>query len=141
MTFRAKPVVKRSHRSSWESQDRRNFYLNLGFGLVVLAAIVILAIAAGVTWYSNHLAPAATVDGQTITIDEFNERYDLEKWRIQEAKRRITNQFQAGRLTQTQSDNNQAFLDQQLESLPNTALERLIDTRIQATLASRRASR
>ena len=136
MTFRAKPVVKRSHRSSWESQDRRNFYLNLGFGLVVLAAVVILAIAAGVTWYSNHLAPAATVDGQTITIDEFNERYDLEKWRIQEAKRRITNQFQAGRLTQTQSDNNQAFLDQQLQSLPNTALERLIDTRIQATLAS-----
>ena len=38
MTFRAKPVVKRSHRPSWESQDRRNFYLNLGFGLVVVAA-------------------------------------------------------------------------------------------------------
>ena len=136
MTFRAKPVAKRSHRPSWESQDRRNFYLNLGFGLVVLAAIVILAIAAGVTWYSKHLAPAATVDGQTITIDEFNDRFDLERWRIQEAKRRVTNQFQSGRLTQAQADNNQAFLDQQLQALPNTALERLIDTRIQATLAT-----
>ena len=43
MTFRAKPVVKRAHRPSWESQDRRNFYLNLGFGIVVLVAVVILA--------------------------------------------------------------------------------------------------
>ena len=38
MTFRAKPVVKRDHRPAWESQDRRNFYLNLGFGLVVVLA-------------------------------------------------------------------------------------------------------
>ena len=44
MTFRAKPVVKRS-RNQWESQDRRNFYTNLAFGLVVIAAILILIIA------------------------------------------------------------------------------------------------
>ncbi len=49
MTFRAKPVVKRAHRPSWESQDRRNFYLNLGFGLVVVLAVVILLVAAGLT--------------------------------------------------------------------------------------------
>ena len=43
MTFRAKPVVKRAHRASWETQDRRNLYLNLGFGLIVVIAVVILA--------------------------------------------------------------------------------------------------
>ena len=37
MTFRAKPVVKRAHRPAWEAQDRRNFYLNVGFGLIVAA--------------------------------------------------------------------------------------------------------
>ena len=49
MTFRAKPVVKRDHRPAWETQDRRNFYLNLGFGLIVVLAVLILAIAAAVS--------------------------------------------------------------------------------------------
>ena len=39
MTFRAKPVVKRAQKPSWESRDRKNFYLNIGFGLVVVAAV------------------------------------------------------------------------------------------------------
>jgi len=44
MTFRAKPVAKRAQKPSWESRDRRNFYLNLGFGLPhFLAHIVDLA--------------------------------------------------------------------------------------------------
>ena len=47
MTFRAKPVVKRSHKPAWESQDRRNLYLNIGFGVVVALAVLILLIAAG----------------------------------------------------------------------------------------------
>ena len=45
MTFRAKPVVKRARRPSWETQDRRSLYLNIGFGLIVILAIVILAVA------------------------------------------------------------------------------------------------
>ena len=45
MTFRARPVVKRAQKPSWESRDRKNFYLNLGFGLVVVAALAILGIA------------------------------------------------------------------------------------------------
>ena len=49
MTFRAKPVVKRDHKPAWETQDRRNFYLNLGFGLIVFLAVLILAIAAGLS--------------------------------------------------------------------------------------------
>ena len=42
MTFRAKPVVKRAQKPSWESRDRKNFYLNIGFGIVVAAAVLIL---------------------------------------------------------------------------------------------------
>ena len=44
MTFRAKPVVKRDHKPAWETQDRRNFYLNLGFGLIVVLAVVIVSV-------------------------------------------------------------------------------------------------
>ncbi len=136
MTFRAKPVVKRSPRSSWESRDRRNLYLNIGFGIVVLAAILILVIATAVTWYSDHLAPAATVNGQTITIDEYRDRYAIEDWRIKQAKSRVTNQLQSGRLTAAQAESRQQSLDAQRQQLTTIALERLIDTRIQAGLAS-----
>ena len=69
MTFRAKPVVKRDHRPAWETQDRRNFYLNLGFGLIVVLALVILGIAAGLSYYNDHLASVGSVDGQSISKD------------------------------------------------------------------------
>src|SRR6186713_3376940 len=76
MTFRAKPVVKRDHKPAWETQDRRNFYLNLGFGLIVFLAVLILAIAAGLSYYNSHLASVGSVDGESISKDEFPDRGD-----------------------------------------------------------------
>ena len=74
MTFRARPVVKRVQRPSWDSRDRRNFYLNLGFGLAVVAAVVILGIAVVLSYYNDHLAPVGSVNGQSITKDELRDR-------------------------------------------------------------------
>ena len=74
MTFRAKPVVKRAHRPAWEAQDRRNFYLNLGFGLIVVLAVVILGVAAGLAYYNDHLASVGSVDGQSISKDDLKDR-------------------------------------------------------------------
>ena len=74
MTFRAKPVVKRDHRPAWETQDRRNFYLNLGFGLIVVLALLILAIAAGLNYYNDHLASVGSVDGVSISKDQLRDR-------------------------------------------------------------------
>ena len=47
MTFKAKPVVKRAPRPAWEGQERRNFLLNVAFGIVVIAAVVILVMRRG----------------------------------------------------------------------------------------------
>jgi parvulin-like peptidyl-prolyl isomerase len=139
MTFRAKPVVKRSHRPSWESQDRRNFYLNLGFGLVVVAAILILVIAAGLSWYNEHLASVGSVDGQGISKDEFADRYAIETWRLEEAERQIRSLNVAGRLTDSQAQLQQSVIEQQRNQLPALTLERLIDTKLQAKLAAAEA--
>ena len=65
MTLRAKPVVKRSQKPSWESRDRKNFYLNIGFGIVVAAAILILLAAIGVSYYNENLASVGSVNGET----------------------------------------------------------------------------
>jgi parvulin-like peptidyl-prolyl isomerase len=136
MTFRARPVVKRAQKPSWESRDRKNFYLNIGFGLVVLAAVVILGIAVGLNYYNDHLVSVGSVSGQAISKDELRDRVLIEGWRLEEADRRIATQKNAGRLTQDQADQQTQLVDQQRQNVVQIALERIIDTRIQADLAT-----
>jgi parvulin-like peptidyl-prolyl isomerase len=136
MTFRARPIVKRIPRPSWDSRDRRNFYLNLGFGLAVLAALVILGVAVALSYYNDHLASVGSVDGQSITKDELRERSEIEAWRLEIAARRINTQAAAGRLTQAQAEAQTQLVDQQRQQILPFSLERIIDNRIQAKLAT-----
>ena len=136
MTFRAKPVVKRAQKPSWESRDRRNFFLNLGFGLVVAAAVVILVVAVGLAYYNDHLVSVGSVAGQSISKDELRDRVIVERWRLDEADRRISTQKLSGHLTPEQADLQSQLVLQQREQEIQIALERIIDTRIQAGLAT-----
>jgi parvulin-like peptidyl-prolyl isomerase len=136
MTFRAKPVVKRARRPSWETQDRRSLYLNIGFGLIVILAIVILAVAAGLTYYNDHLSSVGSVDGQSISKDEFSDRLQVDSWRLDEEIRRISNEVSAGHISQTTGASQQQTLDSSRQQLPATSLERLIDSKLQAKLAA-----
>jgi parvulin-like peptidyl-prolyl isomerase len=136
MTFKAKPVVKRAQRPSWEGHDRRNLYLNIGFGVVVAAAVIILVIAAGLSWYNDHLSPVGSVDGQSITTDEFRDRFAIETWRLDEAERRIRTAKTAGQLTEANSTSQLEVVSQQRQQLAGVTLERLIDNKLQANLAA-----
>ena len=135
MTFRAKPVVKRTARPSWESRDRRNLLLNIGFGGIVVAAVLILLIAIAYAYYDTNLASVGSVDGQAISKQELRERYIVEDWRLDEAERRVRTQVVAGRMTAAQADLQNQVIGQQREQLVGISLERLIDNRIQARLA------
>jgi parvulin-like peptidyl-prolyl isomerase len=138
MTFRARPVVQRNQKPSWESRDRRNFFLNLGFGLAVLAALLILAIAVGWSYYNDHLVSVGKVDGQSISKDELRDRYQIEQWRLTEAGNRVRTELAAGHLTQSQAELQQQYIDNQSQAtqLIGVALERIIDNRIQSKLAT-----
>ena len=136
MTFRAKPVVKRAHRPAWEAQDRRNFYLNLGFGLIVVLAVLILAIAAGLAYYNDHLASVGSVDGQSISKDDLKDRLKVDAWRLDEADRRISTEVLAGHLTEAQGTTQTQNNDSIRQQLAVVSLEHLIDTKLQAKLAT-----
>ena len=136
MTFRARPVARRDKRPSWESRDRRNLFLNLGFGLAVVAALLILAIAVGWWYYNDHLVSVGKVDGVAISKDELRDRYTIEQWRLLEATNRIRTEVAAGHLTQSQADLQNQYIDNQTQNLAAIALERIIDNRIQAKLAT-----
>ncbi len=136
MTFRARPVVRRFQRPSWDTRDRRNFYLNLGFGLAVVAALVILGIAVALSYYNDHLAPVGSVDGQSITKDELRDRTAIESWRLDLEKRRLNTQAAAGQLTQAQAELEAQQIDQSRQQVIPSSLEKIIDNRIQAKLAA-----
>ena len=135
MTFRAKPVVKHS-RNPWDSGDRRTFLTTLAFVLVIVSALLILVVAVGYTWYDAHLAPIASVAGQSITKDQLTDRLKIEGWRLQEQERRIANQVASGRLTDAQAEQARQILSSQAQQIQSLALERIIDNRIQANLAT-----
>jgi parvulin-like peptidyl-prolyl isomerase len=136
MTFRANPVVKRAQKPSWESRDRKNFYLNLGFGLVVAAAVLILVVAVTLTYYNDHLVSVGSVAGQSISKDELRDRVIIERWRLDQATRRIATEKAAGRLTEQQAELQNQIVGQQAQQLVPISLERIIDSRIQADLAT-----
>ncbi len=135
MTFRAKPVVKRAHRPAWETQDRRNFYLNIGFGIVVVVGIAMLLIAAGLNYYNEHLASVGSVNGQSITKDDLRDRVAVDSWRLTETGRRISTAVAAGQLTQAQGSQQQQSITSALGQIQTVSLERLIDATLQSQLA------
>lgn len=134
MTLRAKPVVKR--RSSQDSSQRRNLLTNLGFGLVVIAAIAILIIAGALSWYNEHLATVGSVNDRNITVDELRDRVAIERFRVDYAASRVSTDRAAGRISEADYQQVTQQLDQRRQQLGIIALERLIDVTIIEQLAA-----
>jgi parvulin-like peptidyl-prolyl isomerase len=135
MTFRVKSVDRaRSERDP----SRRTLYMNIGFGIAVVIAILILVAVGVTTWYSAHLAPAATVAGTTITKDQFNDRANVEAFRLHQLASRVQGEVASGRLTQTVAQSRIDQINSQLDAttFTSTVLEKLIDGQIQAKLAA-----
>lgn len=135
MTLRARPAAKRSSRAGWNSDERRSALINAGFILAIVAAILILVGYGGWTWYESHFGTAASVNGQTITNDDYQREVNTEDFRITYAESRIRNELAAGHLTQSDAQNQLNYWDQVRASVSSVALEGLIDITLQAQLA------
>jgi parvulin-like peptidyl-prolyl isomerase len=134
MTSRTRPGSNRSR--TWDDRDRRNFLMNIGFGLTVAAALLLLAIAGGVAWYGAHLAAAGTVNGETITKDDHAKALGVNTFRIDYQERRIRTLLTAGQMRPADATARQNLLDQRKQQASPIALEQLIDGKIQAELAT-----
>ncbi|HEV7810340.1 MAG TPA: peptidylprolyl isomerase [Candidatus Limnocylindrales bacterium] len=135
MTFRVRPVDRgRAERDP----NRRTLYMNIGFGIAVVAAVLILVTVGATTWYGEHLAAAATIDGQTINKDQFADRAKVEQFRLQQLANRVQSELAAGRLTSAQAKNRIDSINGQLDqsTFISSVLEKLIDTQVQGKLAA-----
>jgi parvulin-like peptidyl-prolyl isomerase len=132
-SFRGRPSGK--HARTWDDRDRRSMLLNIGFGVTIVAALLLLVIAFAASWYDDNLAPAGSVGGQTITKDEFNRQLAINHFRIDYAQRRIRTLLTAGRIRADDAQARLAALDQRNQQAASIALEQLIDGRIMEQLA------
>ena len=111
--------------------------LNIGFGLTVVAALLLLLIAGGVAWYGDHLSAAATVNGQTITKDAYAKQLAINAFRVDYQSRRIRTLLAAGQMRTADATARQSLLDQRTQQADSIALEQLIDGQVQAELAAK----
>jgi parvulin-like peptidyl-prolyl isomerase len=132
MTSRAKP----SRSRTWDDRERRNMLLNIGFGLTIVAALLLLLVAWGVSWYGDHLAPAGSVNGQTITKDAWSKQVAINEFRADYQLRRIRTMLAAGHISASDAETRQAIIQQRLGQVDSLSLEQLIDGTIQAELAA-----
>ncbi|MDP9483601.1 MAG: peptidylprolyl isomerase [Chloroflexota bacterium] len=138
MTLRSKPAGTRPRRSGRDSHDRRNFFVNLAFGLVIFVAVLTLVAAAAATYIDQHFSEVASVNNQKITQDAYRDRVRVDSFRIDVAEAQVRDQLQLGRITQAQADSRISVLEEQRQGLESSTLERLIDTALQGQLAAAR---
>lgn len=120
--------------------SRRTLYVNLAFVGIIVLAFVILGVAAAVSYYSDHLAPVATVNGHSISKDDLRDRIAIDTWRINSLESQLRNAASTGRLTKAVSDQQIAALEQ-AKSNTNTfvaqSLQNLIDNELMNELAAK----
>lgn len=139
MTLRAKPVARRRSRAGWDSGDRRNNLINLGFVLAIVVSVLILVGYAAWSWYDDHFGAAATVNGVTITKDELRSRYKVESFGLDYIERRIQTLMAQGKIDATTGQQQIQLIGQRREQLVNLTLERLVDNQLMGELATARS--
>jgi parvulin-like peptidyl-prolyl isomerase len=136
MTLRARPVARRRGRAGWDSGDRRNNLINLGFFLAIGLSVLILIGYAAWSWYDDHFGSAAVVNSQVITKDDLRARIKIESFRLDYVESRIQTLMAKGRISREDGAQQISFLNQRREQLANLSLERLVDLALMTKLGT-----
>jgi parvulin-like peptidyl-prolyl isomerase len=110
--------------------------LNIGFGVTIVAALLLLLVAFGVSWYNEHLSSAATVNGQSISKDAFRKQLAINAFRNDYQGRRVRTLLTAGHIRTADAQARQTLLQQRNQQAAAISLEQLIDGAIMAQLAT-----
>lgn len=110
--------------------------LNVGFGLTIVVALLMLLIYVGYTWYNDHLSSVGSVNGQSISKDAFRKQVAINDFRADYQNRRIRTLLTAGHLRNADVQARQAVLQQRSQQKATISLEQLVDGAVMAQLAS-----
>lgn len=136
MTLRVKPTTKPRRRSSWQSEERSQFWITAGFIAVIALALLALVGAVAFDYYNKHLRTIASVGGVGITVDQWAERAKLLDYRVGRAERRVREAIAASEIDATTGSSQLSELATRQQAVQTDALDDLIDLQLQSTYAA-----
>ncbi|HEY5487100.1 MAG TPA: peptidylprolyl isomerase [Candidatus Limnocylindrales bacterium] len=74
MTFRTRTTAKPTRRRAHHDDTRRALFINISFGLAILAAFSVLGSIAFAGYYGGHFVAIGSVNGQSINKDDVSAR-------------------------------------------------------------------
>ena len=138
MTFRTpRATPARKRRTSASDEQRQQVIVTFGFIAVIVVAVVILAGGVAAIYYNDHLAAIATVNGVSISKDEWAQRQAVDQYRINATLANLQAAVTSGAVDQTTAAQEQQALQQQEAALPQNAASELIDGVLQTQLAQK----
>lgn len=140
MTVRVRttrPTSRRTRlRRLFDSEERQQAAVTALFALAIAAVVLILLGAIGLAWYNENLRPLARVGAVEVGPPQLKDRIELEQWRINRERFRLTQAKIDNEIDQATLSQRQGLLDQRAEVLPTTGLDGLVDIIYQSQLAA-----
>ena len=79
MTFRARTAPRPTRRRTRSSDTRRAVYVTVAFSLAIASALSLMGGVFAASYYQDHGAPMASVNGEGLSKDAVNARINLNK--------------------------------------------------------------
>jgi parvulin-like peptidyl-prolyl isomerase len=140
MTLRStqKPSSGRPVRVLQDPEDRFQQWVTLGFvGLIVAVAVIVVGALAYGYWDANFRG-VASVNGESISRDQWRGRAALETFRLEREEGRIRTALAAGEIEQDEAAVQLQAVAFARQGVDAGSLERLIDLTLQSQLAAER---
>ncbi len=127
-----------AQRRPLDPEERFQRRVTLGF--IALTVVAVVAVVLGLVWqyWDQHLRAVATVDGTSISRDQWADRARLEDFRLERQDRWVTEAAAAGELTATQADERHREIQSARESVTSDSIESLISLTLKGKLAADR---
>ncbi|HEY7941272.1 MAG TPA: peptidylprolyl isomerase [Candidatus Limnocylindrales bacterium] len=136
MTSRPKSVKTKPRRQAGDSERRLQVVVTIVFVVVIALGVLILGGAVALSYYNTHLLAVATVGGQPISRDQWLDRVNVLTFRLEEGEGRLREAVAAGQLDSATEQQQISQLEQSRSSVPNAALQGLIDDALLAQVAA-----
>lgn len=125
-------------RRPLDPEERFQRRVTLGFIGLTIAAIVVIVLGLLWQYWDQHLKAVATVEGTSISRDQWVDRARLEDFRLEREDRWVTEAAAAGELTAAQADQRKADIANARQDVTSDSIESLIALTLQGKLAADR---
>ena len=134
MTFRAKPPRRRL-ASGFDDDARRQRLVTVGFVLISVVAVLLLAGSVAYGYYRQHFAAVARVGSVDISRDQWVTRVKVDNYQLSLFEGRVREQAARGDLTMDTANAYFQSITQRRAQLSSVAIEELIDEALQKQIA------